>query len=98
MSTTPRHWPYRIRSPKDPDAVLDYQIDWSDWLGDGESIAVADWAVTGGTEDSATTTATTATIWLSGGTEGETISATCSVTTDLGRSDDRTLILRVAER
>jgi hypothetical protein len=98
MSTTPRHWPYRVRSPKDPDAVLDYQIDWSDWLGEGESIAVADWVVTGGTEDSATTTAKTATIWLSGGTEGEAISATCSVTTDIGRSDDRTLILRVAER
>ena len=100
MSTTPRRWPYTPESPKDPDATLDYQIDWSDWLGDGETLASVTWIITGATSDSETNTDTAATIWLSGGTVGEPISATCRVTTTSvpARIDDRTLLIEVKER
>lgn len=53
---------------KDPDAVLDYQVDWTTWLN-GDTISVSTWTVaTGLTQVSATNTTTTATVWLSGGT------------------------------
>jgi hypothetical protein len=31
--------------PKDPHAELQYGVDWTDWLGDGDSITSATWAV-----------------------------------------------------
>jgi hypothetical protein len=60
---------------KDPQAVLDYEIDWSAWLtaaGD-DTISASSWtATTGITIDSDSNTTTTATVWLSGGTAGNT--------------------------
>jgi len=94
-------WPYRSREPKDPNATLDYQIDWANWLASGESIVSAVWTVTGATLVTSVATATTATAWLSGGTVGTGISATCRITTDstpVARVDDRTLLLNVVER
>lgn len=31
--------------PKDPNAVLQYGVDWTDWLAAGDSITNATWAV-----------------------------------------------------
>lgn len=79
---------------KDPDAVLDYMIDWSDWLGATDTIASATWTVPDGlTEDSSTETTTTATIWLSGGTAGASYALVCRVVTTEGRTDDRTITI-----
>lgn len=93
-------WPHRLSVPKDPDAVLDYQIDWSDWLADGESIAASEWIVVGATIDSEESTATVSTAWLSGGVAGSLIALTNRITTDNvpARVDDRTLIIKVVER
>lgn len=94
-------WPYRVREPKDPNATLDYQIDWTNFLASGESIVSVVWTVTGATLETSASTATTATAWLSGGTVGTVISATCRITTDstpVARVDDRTLRLTVVER
>ena len=56
---------------KDPDATLDYIIDWSEWL-DTDTISTSTWTVpTGLTNVSDSNTTTTATIWLSGGTAGQ---------------------------
>ena len=83
---------------KDPDAVLDYQVDWSDWL-DSDTILSSDWTVpTGITEDSDTNTTTTATIWLSSGTVGTEYSLVNRIVTAGGRKDDRTIIIRVRGR
>lgn len=30
---------------KDPESVLDYSFDWSDWLDDGDTIVTSLWAV-----------------------------------------------------
>lgn len=83
---------------KDPDAVLDYQIDWEDWL-DSDTISTSEWTVESGiTRDSDANTATTTTIWLSGGTAGETYSLTNRIVTTGGRTEDRTMTVYVEER
>jgi len=83
---------------KDPDAVLDYQVDWSDWL-DTDTISTSTWTVpTGITKDSDTNTTTAATIWLSGGTAGTSYNIVNHIVTAAGREDDRTIIIKVRER
>jgi len=86
---------------KDPDAILDYMFDWraespGPWLRTGETItAVAFTVASGITEASHTNDADTATIWLSGGTAGVDYDVACKVTTNQGRTDERTLTVRV---
>lgn len=85
---------------KDPDAVLDYTVDWGTdgWLG-ADTIAAVDWTVPAGlTLDSATNTTTTATAWLSGGTVDTDYTVTCHITTAGGREDDRSLLIQVRDR
>ena len=84
---------------KDPDAVLDYSWDWSAWLEPGETISSSTVTVTAGiTLDSQSNTAVRATAWLSGGVAGTLYQATDRITTSLGRTDDRTLTIRVTNR
>lgn len=84
---------------KDPDAVLDYTVDWSDWLSDGETIATSEWLdVEGIVKDFDTNTDTTATVWLSGGTSPEVYVLTNRITTSDGRGDDRSIRIRVRDR
>jgi hypothetical protein len=72
---------------KDPDAVLDYQVDWSAWLG-VDTISTSTWVVpTGITKNSDTKTTTTATIWLRGGTAGTLYLVTNRIVTAGGRTD-----------
>jgi hypothetical protein len=79
---TPTRWPHYVREPHDPDAVLDYGIDWSDWLGAGESVASATWTVTGATVAAASRAAGLCVVWLSGASAGTPITAACRITTD----------------
>jgi hypothetical protein len=84
---------------KDPNAVLDYVFDWSSWLQTSETISTATFTVESGiTKNSESNTTTNATVWLSGGTVGERYTITCRVTTNQGRTDDRSAIVRVADR
>lgn len=85
---------------KDPAERQDYQVDWADYLADGETIAASAWAVpTGITQyGSASNTGTTATIWLEGGTHGEEYLASNLVTTTSGRKAERSIKLLVRER
>jgi len=83
---------------KDPNAVLDYVVDWGTWLA-GDTIVTSIWtAETGITVVSDTKTATTATVWLSGGTAGSDYNVVNRITTTMGRTDDRTLRIRVREQ
>lgn len=83
---------------KDPNAVLDYEIDWETWLG-SDTISSSSWTADSGlTVDSDTSTTTTATAWLSGGTVGTTYSVTNRIVTAAGRTEDRTIKIKVAER
>lgn len=84
---------------KDPDAVLDYKIDWSDWMSTGDAIDTSTWTVPAGiAKDSDLSTDDTTTIWLSGGTTGETYSLINHIVTDDGREDDRTVKITVKEK
>lgn len=83
-------WPY-----KDPDEVLDYQIDWSARLVE-DTIVSSTWIVPDGiTKDSDTYTTTSTTIWLSGGTLGASLAFTNRVETDGGRTMDQSVGLKV---
>lgn len=86
---------------KDPDAELDYKFDWSSWLASGESISTYVLTVpTGLTEATASSDSDSVTVWLSGGTAGETYGPTCSIVTDSSpsRTDDRTVHIHVKQR
>ena len=84
---------------KDPQAVLDYGFDWSDWLDTGDTLSASTWTVpTGITKDSDSNTTTTTTIWLSGGTVGKTYKITNRITTVGGRGTDRSLYVKVENK
>lgn len=97
----------------DPNAVLDYGVDWraltngtggTDWLEEGETITASTWTLPDGiTVDPANpalddATESTTTIWLTGGTAGQTYRVTNHITTSAGREDDRSIFLRVIDR
>lgn len=82
-------------SPKDPDEVKDYGVNWAELLGT-DTISTSTWTVpTGITKDSQSNTTTTTTIWLSGGTAAETYSFDNLITTAGGRTYDRTIKLKM---
>ncbi len=86
---------------KDPDAVLDYGFDWSDWLDSDapEVISESTWTVPSGiTNDSDSNADTTTIIWLSGGSAGEDYELTNKIVTDQGRTDERSLKILCREK
>lgn len=87
-----------FKAVKDPNAVTDFQIDWTDWLN-GDTISTSTWTVeTGITQDSESETTAITTIWLSGGTAGVTYTVTNRIVTAAGRTDDRSIAVRVVDR
>ena len=83
---------------KDPNAVLDYTIDWTAWL-DSDTISSSTWIVPSGiTEDSSTNDTEITVIFLSGGTAGEIYSVTNRITTAAGRTDDRTIRIKMVNK
>lgn len=93
-------WPHKVETPKDPEAVLDYILDWSDWLAAGEIITASSWTMDGdATLLLNAFSDTTATVGVSGGTT--TFRLTNSITTNsvpLARQDQRTLIVKVKDK
>ncbi len=91
-----------FKKVKDPDATLDYEFDWSDWLTPlADTIASVEFVLSDGlTSVSESHTTTTATIFVSGGVEDETETVTCRITTNSTppRIDDRTLFLKISPR
>ena len=85
---------------KDPDAVLDYSVDWSLWLA-GDEIFTSEWLLEeGALIEKATDSNTTnkATVWLRGGQAGTTYLVTNRIVTVGGRTDDRTISVKVEDR
>ena len=91
---------------KDPDAVLDYAIDWGidatdPYLEDGETIVSSTFTIVEGTvvkESEEFVLTGLATVWLSGGTLGERCTITNHIVTSAGREDDRSARLRIRSR
>lgn len=83
---------------KDPDAVLDYKWDWTAWLGSDTIISKNATVPAGITKDSDTNDTTSVTVWLSGGTADADYKVSCRITTAGGRTDERTITIRVKEK
>lgn len=86
---------------KDPDAVIDYQFDWSNYLPSGDTIATSSWSVAPTGElaiDSDSNTATTATAFVSGGVVRKTYRLVNQIVTAGARTEERSIIVRVGER
>ena len=88
---------------KDPEAVLDYQFDWSEeWLEGGEPperilthvITVPPEMTLDKSEEADGKIA----VWLSGGTAGENYKVASLVETSAGRTDERTIWIKVVNR
>ncbi|MCJ8191772.1 phage fiber-tail adaptor protein [Sphingomicrobium aestuariivivum] len=88
---------------KDPGAQLDYLVDWgADYLAD-DTVAGSVWDVSPREEDGVVVTASTfddtsATVTVAGGKEGHRYRLSNRVSTTSGRTDERSILLRVEQR
>ncbi len=88
---------------KDPDAVLDYRMDWTDALAEGVALSTSTWsvspAIAGGLEvrESALDGGVTV-VHLAGGVAGHVYRVSNEVTMSDGNIDGRSLVVRVEER
>lgn len=85
---------------KDPNAVLDYIIDWTTWLDDVPDTISSASVVTpvGITCNSSSISGKMVIMWISGGTAGVTYQVACRIVTVGGRTDDRSIYLKIVER
>lgn len=85
--------------PKDPDSIIDYGIDWSSWLASGETLSTSIWVIPGDLTGSGETFTTTETkVFLSGGVVGTTYTLTNRITTNGGRTEDRSMLIKCQEK
>lgn len=92
--------PKRPLIPKDPNAKLDYTFDWTAWLDAvTDTISSAEIIADGVTAGAPVVVGSKkVVVSISGGTEGETHSATCRITTAGNRIDDRTIFFKMEQR
>jgi hypothetical protein len=88
---------------KDPDAVIDFGVDWTTALGAGATIAESAWSIapveTGGlAQVSASLDGSVSTVRLSGGVPGHLYQVGNRVTLADGARDERSLTVRVENR
>jgi len=84
----------------DPDAKLDYTVDWTTWLGVDE-ISTSVWVIPTGLVQASPAPShdgAKATVWISGGMVGQVYTVTNRITTAAGRTEDRSFALRVAQK
>jgi hypothetical protein len=85
----------RIVLQQDPDDLLPATIDWSEFLG-AETLTSSQWtAEEGVTISSPTRDDTTTTVWISGGTIGQTFKITNSIVTSGAREKDFSFNVRM---
>ena len=89
-------WP----EPKDPNEILDFFIDWSKRIDRDDSIESTTFTITEGTVvvESFSATGKIATVWLSGGQDGEIIPVLNRIITAGGRSMEQTILLEIASK
>lgn len=83
---------------KDPDEVLDYQIDWiTNRLEAAETISTSTWSVIDGDVaiQSSSHASGIATVWLTGGTDSTVCVIRNRITTSGGRTYDEAAKLRI---
>jgi hypothetical protein len=88
---------------KDDKAVLDYIFDWSSWLAPMTDTLINNTITITGQDNtlvnnSATNDDTSVIVWLSGGTIGQTYQVECEITTVSGRTDERSIYIKIQDR
>lgn len=92
---------------KDPQAVLDYRMNWTEYLTDPvDTIASVEYVLTDPPDSSLTIVSDEAaspytTVWLSGGTLGTTYTVTARITTastPTARVDDRSFYVKIVQK
>ena len=88
---------------KDPEARLDYAVDWGAYYLELDTLAASSWSVTpeetgGVTVVGGNFTETIAAVQVSGGIAGRIYRLTNHVTTASGFEDSRSILLRVEKR
>ena len=84
---------------KDPNSIIDYGCDWTDWLAQGEVISTSTWTVpTGLTSVSTVKENFVTSIFLSGGTVGTTYTLTNRITTNQSRTEDASMYIRCQQK
>lgn len=86
---------------KAPADVLDYDVDYTNWIATGDSIttavATADKPEEIEVESVQVSSEAIVKVWLSGGTAGETYEITVTASTDAGRVKEESFKIRVKE-
>ena len=90
---------------KDPNATLDYTLDWSEYTQAGDALATATWTTSTISGDAApltigaaTINTDKATVLISGGTAGNIYTVTCAITTTDSLIDRRAFRIVVKQR
>ena len=89
---------------KDPAAALDYAIDWgADYLGAGDALSESSWSVDPDEPDGIAIAgsdfgARLSSVQASGGLAGRIYRLSNRVVTQAGRTDERSIVLRVEKR
>ena len=79
-----------------PGSNLDYVIDWSEWLSEGDIIASSEWSAGEGLEVGAMMHSDTQAItWLSGGVADTDYRVTNTITTAQGRVHCQQILVRI---
>lgn len=92
---------------KDPQSVLDYTIDWTDWLINNDALSTMTWTISTISGDASPLAKTSdlidlstnkTTIYVSGGTANNNYRVTCRITTDAGLTEERYFRIFVRDR
>jgi uncharacterized protein YndB with AHSA1/START domain len=90
---------------KDPNAKLTYTVNWVDWLPTSQTISASTWTLETDSGDGyplvnhgISNTTTTASIIISGGSDGDVYKVYNQITTSGGSIERRYFRLRVKER
>lgn len=88
---------------KDPDAVLDYAVDWAADYLDGDALAQSEWSVSPDESGGIAVVGSriepgVAIVQVGGGIAGRIYRLTNHVVLVSGREDDRSIMIRVEER
>jgi hypothetical protein len=83
---------------KDPDEILDYQLDWSARILN-DTIKSSVWEVPEGlTKRSDAFSVAVTTVWLAGGTDAQTYVVLNRIVTDGGRTMDQSVKLKIQDK
>lgn len=83
---------------KDPNSTMDYGVYWANWLAAGEIIVSSQWALNGLTQQTSLFIDTETKAMISGGTNNTLYLATNRITTNAGRSEERSMYILCQDR